>query len=857
MYIGEREFKLLVTMQNRTQRELDSINRQLKSTEQSGRQAESAVRGLGTALKTLFVGGLIASVFQFSAGLESTKTSIQTMLGSAKAGNAVFEQWKTMSAQTPLQFDDVARTGQALLAYGESASTVTETIRMLGDVSMGNAEKMGRVSSAYGQMMTVGKGNLEDIKRIAEAGIPIFDALSKQMDVSRPALMKLISEGKVGFKDVQKAMQSMTAEGGKFKDMMLRISKTPAGMFSTLVDNIKMAGSTIMTALFPPIMEVFEALTNLFGEMDGSLRLFGQGLALILMPVAKLINLLAKGLASAHPAIKVMITMLVGAGGLYWAFMKVYTAIKLIAAGITVAKAIAYAEVVAIIAAIAAGIAIFGAIIGAWVNGWQKMSSSIATWANGMKNIFSGLIDIMVAPFQAIGGFVKEVFLGIVDTIRIAFAKVVMSGASAINSLLAAARKIPGLGNLRDVSVSADMQALAAQDISSAFSQRMRNAQGEVERSWTKQEEGIQKVIDGTKQALEGTMGAYEGFYGGLKETWQQVKGYFSKLSIFDDSDLAALDGIIPAFDDAGNAAGKAAADQFKKGMREARNWLESTQMMNWMTGVQTKNNTDRSAEENQKAAYFAELMSVAASKLNMPKTSSMMQGAASSLASSGGSPQMAVVQVILSAIMDAMQKAQSLVDVLNPVLTITQAFVDTLAPALDGIFYPMSAMLKLIGAYLAQMLIPIMMLLCPIIEMLGRIFVWFYNGVMVPFHNGLRFVFNRIQNTIADMLNNVIAILNKAIRALNKLPKVSISEIGYIDHVAQDSGFLNPITWSDLQKPADTAAGTANSASYAAGTHVTVNITINTDVIAGESGIRELAIMLRDEIHEAEALGL
>jgi hypothetical protein len=154
-------------------------------------------------------------------------------------------------------------------------------------------------------------------------------------------------------------------------------------------------------------------------------------------------------------------------------------------------------------------------------------------------------------------------------------------------------------------------------------------------------------------------------------------------------------------------------------------------------------------------------------------------------------------------------------------------------------------------------MLIPIMMLLCPIIEMLGRIFVWFYNGVMVPFHNELRNVFNRIQNTIADMLNNVTAILNKAIRALNKLPKVSISEIGYIDHVAQDSGFLNPITWSDLQKPADTAAGTANSASYAAGTHVTVNITINTDVIAGESGIRELAIMLRDEIHEAEALGL
>jgi hypothetical protein len=151
-------------------------------------------------------------------------------------------------------------------------------------------------------------------------------------------------------------------------------------------------------------------------------------------------------------------------------------------------------------------------------------------------------------------------------------------------------------------------------------------------------------------------------------------------------------------------------------------------------------------------------------------------------------------------------------------------------------------------------MLIPIMMLLCPIIEWLGRIIVWFYNGVMVPFHNGLRFVFNKIQNCIADMLNGVIAILNKAIRALNKLPKVSISEIGYVDHVASNAGYLNPISWADLQKPGDGTYGAG--ASYAAGTHITVNITINTDVIAGEAGIRELALILRDEITEAEALG-
>ena len=49
---------------------------------------------------------------------------------------------------------------------------------------------------------------------------------------------------------------------------------------------------------------------------------------------------------------------------------------------------------------------------------------------------------------------------------------------------------------------------------------------------------------------------------------------------------------------------------------------------------------------------------------------------------------------------------------------------------------------------------------------------------------------------------------------------------------------------------------GGGAGASYTSGRNLTINIEINTDVIAGEGGIRQLAVMLRDEIYSAEELG-
>jgi hypothetical protein len=51
-------------------------------------------------------------------------------------------------------------------------------------------------------------------------------------------------------------------------------------------------------------------------------------------------------------------------------------------------------------------------------------------------------------------------------------------------------------------------------------------------------------------------------------------------------------------------------------------------------------------------------------------------------------------------------------------------------------------------------------------------------------------------------------------------------------------------------------AGADGSPAQYTTGRNITVNIEINTDVIAGPGGIRDLSLLIRDEIRSAEALG-
>ena len=75
-----------------------------------------------------------------------------------------------------------------------------------------------------------------DIRQFAGRGIPIYEELGKVLNADRQELNKLVTEGKVGFPEVEKAFKNMTSEGGIYFNLMQEQSKSLTGMLSNLGD---------------------------------------------------------------------------------------------------------------------------------------------------------------------------------------------------------------------------------------------------------------------------------------------------------------------------------------------------------------------------------------------------------------------------------------------------------------------------------------------------------------------------------------------------------------------------------------------------------------------------------------------
>ena len=173
------------------------------------------------------------------------------------------------AASTPFQKMDIADAGRMLLAFNGNAETVTSELKMLGDIAAGTGQPLGQLAELYGKAKVQGRLFGEDINQLTGRGIPIIQALAKQFGVADSEVKKLVTEGKIGFPEMQAALSGMTGPGGKFAGMMEELSGTTAGKFSTLVDNVKLMGATIGTELLPIANDLLEWGTKEVGSLEG------------------------------------------------------------------------------------------------------------------------------------------------------------------------------------------------------------------------------------------------------------------------------------------------------------------------------------------------------------------------------------------------------------------------------------------------------------------------------------------------------------------------------------------------------------------------------------------------------------
>lgn len=200
--------------------------------------------GLSVSLgKMLGVIGGVAALKNFATEVVTVRGEFQqleiafsTMLKSKEKADALMNELVDIAAHTPFDLQGVASSAKQMLAYGSQVENVGDELVMLGNVAAGVGSQLSEIAYLYGTLRTQGRAYATDIRQFAGRGIPIYEELAKVLGVTKDEVSDFVTEGKVGFKEVEQAFKNMTSESGIYYNLMQEQSKSLTGQISNLGD---------------------------------------------------------------------------------------------------------------------------------------------------------------------------------------------------------------------------------------------------------------------------------------------------------------------------------------------------------------------------------------------------------------------------------------------------------------------------------------------------------------------------------------------------------------------------------------------------------------------------------------------
>ena len=208
------------------------------------------------------LGKVVQSGVDYNASMESYLTNFKVMLGNEELAAAKLAELRKMAASTPFALSDLTEGTQTLLQFGIAADDTTGVLQQLGDISLGNADKLQTLVRAYGKMSSAQKVTLENVNMMIDAGFNPLNQICDATGESMSDLYKRISDGKVSFSELQAAVEAATSEGGQFYNGMLEASQTFSGRMSTLKDNVAALTGELTSGLFAALGDLVVKLNE-------------------------------------------------------------------------------------------------------------------------------------------------------------------------------------------------------------------------------------------------------------------------------------------------------------------------------------------------------------------------------------------------------------------------------------------------------------------------------------------------------------------------------------------------------------------------------------------------------------------
>lgn len=369
----------------------------------------------------------VKGIIQLGSNIEQTNIAFETMLGSADGAKKLIGDLNEYANITPYENKDLYDQAKLLLNFGVAQEKILPSLRMLGDVAMGDKNKLQGLTLAFSQIQSTGRLMGQDLLQLINTGFNPLQELSKMTGKSMGVLKEEMEKGQISADMVTAAFQSATSEGGRFFNMSEKMSKTAMGKLSTLMGKLKMQFSDIGLSLleklkplldfaismvdkFKPVSDVFSQiwssiqplLTSLWDMIKAFLGITGNGvtaegavsrLTAIMNAFKTPIMIVAEGLKATLDIITWMMPVL-----------------KPLLIGYAIWTAVQWGLNAAMMAnPIGLVVAAIVLMVGAIMTAWKKLE--------GFRGFMYALWESIKAVFTNIGTLAKQIFGGLGDII--------------------------------------------------------------------------------------------------------------------------------------------------------------------------------------------------------------------------------------------------------------------------------------------------------------------------------------------------------------------------------------------------------------------------------------------------------
>ncbi len=251
---------------------------------------QTAMNALTSGAKVAFnaVKDFAKNAFEYNAQMQTYEVNFKTMLGSAEAAQAKMAELKQYAAKTPFAFGDLADATQTMLSFGLTSEKSALALRHLGDISLGDANKLKSLTLAFSQISSTGKLAGQDLLQMINAGFNPLKIIAEEtgaayadlkavmsgektsedfqlrmeaarreveelgVNASQSAIMlaQIGKDGMISADMVAAAMRIATSEGGAFYKALENASTTAKGQISTIKDSWDMLAGKVTGGVF-------------------------------------------------------------------------------------------------------------------------------------------------------------------------------------------------------------------------------------------------------------------------------------------------------------------------------------------------------------------------------------------------------------------------------------------------------------------------------------------------------------------------------------------------------------------------------------------------------------------------------